>query len=111
MLPAQLFLAPPLLLGDLRLSQGLDTTPRLTSQGTRIVDTTNAPTKDAGRALVDYSTAAEYVDAHYGTPSYFGDMSLCDECIFDAREGVLVKEDDDNSIQPARLDKVGFELY
>ena len=62
-----------------------------------------------GKAILDYSAASEYVEAHYGKRSYFGEPAIREEDIFDARNGVFCYRD--KAHQPSKLDSSGFELF
>lgn len=93
--------------------------------------TTTSHSPPIGTAVIDYSTAEEYVLEHYQIPNYFGgDESTLGstrrENVYDARNGILVDdledkkqndEDDDGrnnesiQVQPARLGDCGFELF
>jgi hypothetical protein len=72
-----------------------------------------------GSAMVDYSTATEFIQEHYGIPHYFGVDMRRVEPVYDARNGVLVfggGDDDDGNTQdvrmePAQLDDYGFALF
>lgn len=69
-----------------------------------------------GTALIDYSTATEFIKEHYGIDHYFGEDVRRVQSVYDARKGVLNFVDDihDNlhtvRIEPARLNGCGFAL-
>lgn len=83
-----------------------------------------------GKAKIDYSTASEYVQEHYGIPNYFGRSdnddskgtisSTREEHVFDARSGVLEYDNSSSnnastnlnaSLRPAELDSCGFQIF
>jgi len=71
-----------------------------------------------GMAQVDYSAAAEYVDAHYGIHDYFGPSrnAKASEPIYDARAGFIEDVDDKGVVSqqrieyPASLETNGFGI-
>ena len=69
----------------------------------------SAPPKLFGNALVDYTAASEYTQAHYDLHNYFGGTnSIREEPIYDARQGVLTK---DGKVQACSLDECGFQSF
>ena len=79
------------------------TTPSVSDTNTNIV-------KPMGSAIVDYSTATEFIEEHYNIPLYFGEQIQRKESIYDGRKGVVV--DHKNMYgSAAKLDECGFQLF
>jgi hypothetical protein len=66
--------------------------------------------KPMGSAIIDYSTATEFIEEHYNIPLYFGEQIRRKEWIYDGRKGIIV--DHKNMYgSSVKLDECGFQLF
>ena len=101
--------------------------PPLTSQVIRTTENHVLPESlPIGTALIDYTTANEFIEEHYRIPDYFGEDERRVEPVYDIRKGVFSYlktkndsgDDDDTSsssssiqLEPAKLDDCGFQVF
>jgi hypothetical protein len=103
-----------------QLSSGFSAPSTTESPSKKVADhdsgaASNTVVEPIGTALIDYSTATEFIEEHYHIPHYFGEDFRRTQPVYDARKGVIRHNGKGHRRQPrvvpAKLDDCGFELF
>ncbi|KAG7355679.1 hypothetical protein IV203_000365 [Nitzschia inconspicua] len=108
------FLIAALYLLQWRIASGFSQEKYFLSKSTLVgADDNTRIFEPLGTAVIDYSTATEYIQEHYGIQNYFGKEIRRTQPVYDARKGVLPHCDPKQAghLEPARLENCGFELF